>query len=220
MLRGDSKRFPGALKRSLGLGGLAASAPERIIRQRPKCPPEEARLCYCDANPAALYSPTHATTDHVTSKAHTGELTFPHSNLAFPSQVGRHTESHMCSLSFSWIIKCNLALYLRLQRWSLRTLQIWCGPDRVRTSFKNKNYASFKANLSIWWTNLIQDCIDRCDVCALCLSVISCLLLIWTFRFFFLPPPYKSVYWFGWNLWHWRFSLIAPPHTPPTSIFS
>lgn len=96
-------------KRTIVLGGLAASAPERSSHEvQNGChdcissgTPEEARTCYCDANPAALCSPTHATTGHVTSKAHTGNLTFLNPNLTFPSHmVEGCSESHMRSLTF------------------------------------------------------------------------------------------------------------------------
>lgn len=68
------------------LGGLAASAPERLLRKvQNGChdcissgTSEEAGPCSCDADPAAFCSPTRTTVDRVTSRAHTGNP-----NLAF-----------------------------------------------------------------------------------------------------------------------------------------
>lgn len=67
-------------KRSKVLGGLAASASERPSRKVQNGSASAVALQkrpgrVTDANPAPLRSPTHTTIDHVTSKAHTGNLT-------------------------------------------------------------------------------------------------------------------------------------------------
>lgn len=163
--------------------------------------PEEASQRCCEADPAALCSPTHATIDHVTSKAHTGNLTFLTLTLHFHHTGSSvvlnptHRVWHLIPFNHEMLFSC----VEQVAALPAARLEIWRSPNTVMTPFKNEFEQDSKRvttpSQRIWASgegntlrilSLIRSLTGMMPgVCWVILFIFFYLLLIWTLCFFF-----------------------------------